>query len=163
MLKASQAPTISERQAIERKVAALGNSLALVDVDRVAGAVSRLLVCFPSAATDEESAGMRAKGFLVALDDVPPWAVERACRAWLRGEVDGGTPKFAPSPPELRKVALQQMAPVFREKRSWERVLAAEIEPEYSAEEREAQKQRVERLGRILAGAETYDPKAGRS
>lgn len=159
MLRASQAPTTTERQAIEKRVADLGRSLQTLDVDRVAGAVSRLLACFPTAAKDQETAALMADGFLTALDDVPAWAVERACRAWLRGEVDGGAPRFAPTPPELRKVALQQMAPVFREKRSWERVLQAEIEPEYSPEEREAQKRRMERLGRILAGDETYQPK----
>jgi hypothetical protein len=162
VLKASQAPTTAERAAIQQRVDVLGQALGHVVVDRMAIAVVGLLDCFPAAALDDAAAARRAKGFTAALDDIPAWAVEAACRAWLRGEVDGGASRFAPTPPELRKACLQQMAPVIRQRRMLERVLQAEIEPEYSPEERAAQLGRLKRLNRIIAGEETYTPK-GRS
>lgn len=75
-------------------------------------AVARLLVAFP--ATDggggtatEMRSEARGEAFVMALDDLPAWAVAAACRDWLRGDGGKGGENyaFAPSPPQLRRLA----------------------------------------------------------
>lgn len=151
VLGGSQALTTAERTDIQRRVDDLGSSLELRDVDRVMGAVTGCLAAFPTQGMSEDMAGARAKAYRLALEDIPPWAAAAACRAWLRGEVDGGAARFAPTPPELRKVCLQQMAPVLRQKRHLQRLLDAEPIPTYTPEERAKQKDRMQRLSAILA------------
>lgn len=154
---------MAERQAIERHVANVNAALAMTSSDRMAVAITELEVCFPAGARTEQESKARANGFRKALSDIPAWAIEAACTAWLRGEVDGGASRYAPNPPELRKVCLQKMAPMMREKRMLERVLAAEVERELTDEEKSRHGERMAKLKRILAGTETYEPKAGRS
>jgi hypothetical protein len=59
-----------------------------------------LLASFPTASLSEQDAKLRVTGYMIALDDVPTWAIERAARKWLKGEM--GDRAFAPSPAQLR-------------------------------------------------------------
>lgn len=160
MFTASQAPTTADRREIAARIEVLAASLDQRAIDRTASAVAELLIVFDIKDRDPAAAKARAKGFMTALDDLPSWAVEGACRAWLRGEVDGGASRYAPAPPELRKAAIQQMTPVLRQRRMLQRVLDAEVLPEYTAEERAAQQDRMARLSAMLATKKDEPSKA---
>jgi hypothetical protein len=55
------------------------------------------------------------EAYCEALTDVPAWAVAEARVRILRGEVDGVSNKFAPTPPELVRIAKL----VMRRHQSW--------------------------------------------
>jgi hypothetical protein len=71
-----------------------------------------------STTPNEASAEARGEAFMMALDDVPTWAVAAALRRWYRG--DGGKdargqPRdchWCPAPADLRAIALVELWPV---------------------------------------------------
>lgn len=75
------------------------------DQARIMAHIAKLLLVFPGqGSASREAQAARAEAFGIALDDVPAWCVEEACRRWLRAEC-GNDGHWAPTPPELRKVA----------------------------------------------------------
>ena len=48
--------------------------------------LAKMMLVLPTASQNEASAEARAEAYLVALDDVPVWAVRSAIRLWHRGE-----------------------------------------------------------------------------
>lgn len=76
------------------------------------GLIGSLLMAYPVAAGSEESGKARAMAYLVALDDVPPWAVSEAIRKWHRRECgEKQNYSFAPAPAELRLVCMTILDP----------------------------------------------------
>lgn len=62
-----------------------------------------MLKAFPSSQSNITADSPRV--YLFAVEDMPLEAVKRACRALVRGEVDGRNHSFAPSAPELAQIA----------------------------------------------------------
>jgi hypothetical protein len=59
--------------------------------------------------TSEEAAEARGDFYEIAVDDMPPWAIHKAMRRWIRREVGGlglseTNPTFAPGPAALRQI-----------------------------------------------------------
>lgn len=107
-------------------------------------AVAQVLVAFP--VTDAGVAGAaRAEAFAMALDDLPAWAVAAACRQWLRGEGGAGGENyaFAPSPPQLRRLAERQARCALGRAITLERLADAIAEPEFSDEHRREMQRRI--------------------
>lgn len=77
------------------------------------GLLANMLMAYPMAGGSEESGRARARAYLVALDDVPPWTVAEAIKRWHRGEGGGrdANYRFAPAPAELRFSAMQILQP----------------------------------------------------
>lgn len=71
--------------------------------------VAKLLLGYPIANANEATGQARGEVYLMALDDVPPWAVQQAVRAWVRGG-GAGNHDFAPSPTRLRELSLEVVA-----------------------------------------------------
>lgn len=127
--------TAPERVECERHAAALA---AFTDAgpSRVIGAaVASMLACFPAQAASDDAMKARAVGYLTALADLPAWAVERGAAYWMRREHGEGRENyaFAPSPPELRRLAVIAAAPLRAELKATRRLLDAEIETEIPA------------------------------
>lgn len=91
-------------------------------------AIITLLGTFPSTGGNDKA---RANGFRIALEDLPAWAIEEAVKRWLRGEDGEGSENyaFAPSPPQLRRLALRARALVELRLRNFHRLLQAEVLP----------------------------------
>lgn len=65
-----------------------------------------MLKAFPSSQSTITADSARV--YLFAVEDFPLEAVKRACRAFVRGDVQGRNHSFAPSAPELAQVAKEQ-------------------------------------------------------
>lgn len=129
--------TTDQRSKAKLLITAIDDHLAGQDRRKIGGAVTELLMAFASAPMSDAGAAARAKGYAVALEGVPSWAVQEACARWLRGDVEDGNLAFAPSPPQLRKIANAVMVPIRAQRVLLERVLSARVEEEFSAEHRE--------------------------
>lgn len=151
VMRGSEAPTEADRREIEARIAALDASLNQRNVDRIVSVVVEMLSAFPSREITEETGKMRVRAFVVALEDVPPWAVIAGRRAWLRGEIDGCNTSFAPTPPQLRSASMKEFFKVAGQRRDLSLLLRAEVIPDRSPEDREAMAERFSALLVALA------------
>ena len=76
--------------------------------------VAKLLAVFPAGNMSDAVIDARSEAYDIALEDVPAWAVEVAAKRWIKGEVailgDKPNLSFPPSPPQLRALALDELA-----------------------------------------------------
>lgn len=137
-----------QRGEVERHVAELDRFAKPGPTERIGSLVMGMLANFPRQNGTEDTGSAKGEGYALALDDLPSWAVRRACGFWLRGEHGAGRENyaFAPSPPELRRLALIAAAPVRGELMRLRRLLAAEVEREVSDAERAANFERLQSL-----------------
>lgn len=147
MIPQSLALTTSQRSFVSSRLDELLASERFVDVDKSAVAVTKLLMVFPAGAMANGNSADRAEAYLTAFGDLPTWAVEEACRRWLRGEaLQGANLAFAPSPPQLRKAALMVMGPATSQRYHLERLLRAEPVKEFSPEHRKTMLEKIKGL-----------------
>ncbi|MFG1247282.1 hypothetical protein [Xanthobacter flavus] len=147
-MRGSEAPTEADRREIEARIAALDASLNQRNVDRIVSVVVEMLSAFPSREITEDTGKMRVRAFVVALEDVPPWAVVAGRRAWLRGEIEGCNTSYAPTQPQLRAAAMKEFFKVAAQRRDLSLLLRAEVIPDRSPEDREAM---ADRFAALLA------------
>lgn len=109
--------------------------------------VAKLLLTFPTANMTEAMAAARKEGYHVALCDLPTWAIDAAGKRWMRGEVTvlGDKPNlsFPPSPPQLRLLALDEIASVRGASIRAKKLLNAKVRKEVTPEERERVLRRI--------------------
>lgn len=109
--------TAEDRAKISAKLAVLrtaseSNDAPENDKSRL-GLVANMLMAYPtSGGGNEESGRARAQAYLVALDDVPPWAIAETIKLWHRGQCGPDhNYRFAPAPAELRNAAMSLLQP----------------------------------------------------
>jgi hypothetical protein len=77
------------------------------------GLVANMLMAYPMAGGSEETGRARSQAYLIALDDVPPWAIADTIKLWHRGQCGPDhNYRFAPAPAELRGAAMNLLQPV---------------------------------------------------
>lgn len=107
----------------------------------IAAEIAILLAAFPSPNAGESSAELRGTAYLYALSGFPRWAVAEAVRMWLTGEnrEEGDRHSFAPSPPQLVRLARLAVQPAEREIARLSRMAEAvvDVEPSRLAKPRE--------------------------
>jgi hypothetical protein len=119
-------------------------------------AVTKMMVALPSMTQNELSAEVRGEAFMVALDDVPAWAVQAAVKRWYRGECGKNTKgepcdcHWCPAPAELRRIALVEMYPLNERLNTIGALLRAEPRREFSEEHRRTMGERLAELSRNL-------------
>ena len=146
----AMAPSSETRTALQRRCAELVQCLASAGPERVEAPVDLLLGVLRLKIDSPAEATARRAAYMLALADLPLFAVEIACTEALRGRV--GDPRFAPLPGELHKAAERAMAPFLRERRDIERVLLAKVrEPLATTQEERAEI--VARIRRSVSGA----------
>lgn len=101
--------------------------------------LTKMMLVLPVTKQNEQSAEARGEAYMVALDDLPIWAVEAAIRRWYRGDVGtnaDGEPRFdchwAPQPADLRELATAESKRVQWLSQMLGAVLAAEPAFEFS-------------------------------
>ncbi|MET4297069.1 hypothetical protein ABIB06_007844 [Bradyrhizobium sp. LB8.2] len=88
--------------------------------------VGNLLLAYPIPNGTSEAGRARAEAYLVALEDVPPWAIAEAIKRWHRGECGQGyNYRWAPAPAELRQLSKERVRPARETIAHLEAVLAA--------------------------------------
>ena len=130
------APTAEQRERISARATRLSSNLAPAGVDVIGALVARLQAAFPSASLDAATAEANAESYLIALEGVPAFALDEACRRILQRKVPGLNAKFMPTAPELRALVDELSLPARWHLKELRRLLDAEVEREVSAEER---------------------------
>ena len=150
-LPASFALTEAQRAAVERHLAALEEFAEAGPADRIGSALKALLTAFPAQHVGDDAMQARAGMFRIALDNMPAWAVERAVTFWIkRQHPEGGENyAFAPSPPQLGRLAQIAAGKVRGEMIRLRRLLAAEVDVGISEEQRA---RNLARLSAIVCG-----------
>lgn len=98
-------PTGPQRAALERRCADLEAMGAPGPEAKIAKSVSGLLAFYATGRTGDASVDVKLRGFMVAVDDLPAWAVAEAIRRWFRGDCGQHNYEFAPAPATLRQIA----------------------------------------------------------
>jgi hypothetical protein len=117
------------------------------------GLIANLLLAFPITNGTSEAGRARAEAYLLALDDVPPWAIAEAIKRWHRGECgDGYNYRWAPAPAELRALSMERLLPAKETIAHLEAVLGAlslerAMDPSPIAPEVKSESGRVVRIG----------------
>lgn len=117
--------TSDEREQVRDMLAACDRSTARATRREIAGIVMQVLANYPSDGASRAIEDARAKNWIDALEDLPVWAIEAARLRWLRGEVDGVNPDFAPKPARFREIVIACMAPIYERKSVLRKLLVA--------------------------------------
>lgn len=114
-LPADLMPTAAQRAAIANHVSSLNSLLRQTPLNgdeydaAMLAVLTKMLWVLPAAKTTELAAEARGEAYMMALDDVPVWAVEEAIRKWYRGQHGAGDDyHWAPDPARLRELAMSE-------------------------------------------------------
>jgi hypothetical protein len=147
---------LDERAGLEHELADVDAWLAPIAPEEVGPCVLPLLATMPSEDAGALAAA-RAAAYLAALEGMPRRAVGEACRRVLRGEAgDKVSPVFAPTPPQLARLAQAIAAPLHFDRHQIAVLLAAgEEAPRPPRAEREATVDQL--LGFVERGRRTQE------
>ena len=109
--------SIPQRREVSAMVADCERSLAPAARREIGSAVMRLLADYPADGASAAIEDARSANWIEALEGLPAWAIDEARRRWVRGQVPGVNPDFAPKPARIRQIATAAMSPVY-ERRS---------------------------------------------
>lgn len=112
--------------------------------------ITKMLLAKPARRGSEQAGEAVGEAYMVALDDLPPWAVAAAVRRWHRGECGRERDyRWSPDSATLRDLASQEVAKVKGQIIAIRRLLAAEPRVEYSKEHRAGM---LDRLSKLMHG-----------
>lgn len=141
-IPAAMAPTVDQRELLKALLSQANERLKPGPIGESAAQVSDLIMAFPMGLPrdpDERKMVIQSKSraFLTATEDLPAWAVERACRSWLKAEGGEGTENYAfpPSPPQVVRLAKHHMSELLMLRYHVTRVLRAEVQRERHSSE----------------------------
>jgi len=149
-----------QRSEVRLYIAEIEKRLAERDGQRVAEAISIVLLSTSSRHLDPTTSAGITQGFIIALEDAPPWAIEVAAGRWLKGDLagtalEGANLAFPPTAPQFRQLVNHAMHPLRCQRWQLTRLLSAAVEEEFSDEHRQKMQKRFESLSKELAGAFT--------
>lgn len=122
--------------AVQKMCSRLAGHLAPASAEEIGTAFAMLRVQFPARDVEEGQARAAAKGFLVAMEGVPAFALDEAVRRVLRGKA--GLPAgYMPTAPQLRQLVDDLSRPARWHARRLRFLMEAEVERDVSPEERE--------------------------
>ena len=90
--------------------------------------LTKMFMAKPSAGMSDLGAASRGESYMVALDDLPAWAIAEAIKLWYRGDVQGFTVddfKWTPDSAVLRKIAKGLIEPYRENIKTVQRLLEA--------------------------------------
>lgn len=128
-----------ERTSLRGRLSDLAVAMRPAETVKIRTLVGALLAGYPSGRAHREDADAVLNMFVQALRDLPEWSISAACSAWNRGEARGRNTSFAPSPSDLRAVALEQTEEFDRERHKIKAILDAEVVPEPESDEKRAE------------------------
>jgi hypothetical protein len=102
--------------------------------------LAKMMMALPSVRQDELATEASGEAFLMAVEDLPVWAVKAGLRRWYRGDVgcdQGGNPyntHWRPAPADLRAISMVELWRVRSRIEELKNLATAEERIEYSAE-----------------------------
>lgn len=127
-IPADKALTPQQRSHVEARLSSLTLRLSAASEREVATAVAVVRSCLRSRQADEASGEAEAAGFVMALSDLPAFALHEAARLIVQGEA-GLNRAFAPTPAEMRSVAVAAMSKAKYHAWQLAKLLSAEVIP----------------------------------
>lgn len=155
----------ASRQALTARYDDLHRALSPAARDRyaVALAVTELLTAFQRRPTGAEAKATVSK-YVEVLSDRPAWAVQRACWAIARGEVEGISLDIPPAAPRLRDAVNKILEPFFVEAAQIREVLHAQVRRVPNEAERKLMQARFEQLlGELRAKSAVEDDRRAKA
>lgn len=134
-LPAEAAPTPDQRAFMERRKWEIDDALAPATADSLLAELTAMFRVMAMRGGDEQELEAVIRVYLADVQDLPHFAVARACQAFRRGDVGGG--KFAPTPGELRAQAKTYINPWTDERARLMRILGAKVLPPVAPESEE--------------------------
>lgn len=127
-----QLPTTEQRRGIVERQSSINRTLqaaSMSDADktRIARAVAQALAGWVNAKSSNPEASVA--GYVLHLQDLPAFAVEKACERVGRGQVEGLSPDFPPSAARLHQLAKEEIEALTTEAITIARVLRAKLQP----------------------------------
>lgn len=123
-LPSDKMPNEAQRNVIENHYINLTSLLSQTpENDPVCGEavvvlITKMMMVLPGQRTSEEGAEAKGEAYLMALEDLPAWALQAAIRRWYRKESgldDRGRPfdyRWMPDPSTLRGLVIREIWPV---------------------------------------------------
>ncbi len=129
-VEAAAVPSPAERAALQHRLDVLRGALVpaghAAAAARVGAAVSDMLGG-GYASLQNVDRKQHVAGYVAALQDLPAWAVERACSAVRKGQVEGLDPDWPPTHARMHQIAERETATVHAERKQIEAVLALRL------------------------------------
>jgi hypothetical protein len=152
----------TERQTISATIGSLERSLSeLGPTEAVAAQVMKFLLAFPGRELSDMAHEARCEMYVDALEDLPAWAVKEGCRRWLRREDGAGDENysFAPSAPQLRRLAERATYTVRCRIQQLDRLLKARVgEPDHGESRWLAPDEAAALMARVKAAIGPQEP-----
>jgi len=141
-VEARAIPNASERRELEQRIGDLRSALrpaglAMADRERVGAAVARMFAGYPSQRNSDPRATIAT--YVLELESLPAWAVERACEAVRLGKVPEVNPDFPPSSVRLNQIAALELDVAKAEKGKIEALLEVVQSPGHRSEAEQAE------------------------
>lgn len=115
-LPASMLIASDQRAALENHLVALNGLLDMTPeadpefAQQAFTTISKMLATLGGREAGELASEAKGEAYMMAIEDVPAWAVQEAARKWYRGELgDAYDYKWMPDPATLRKLALDRL------------------------------------------------------
>lgn len=118
-------------------------------------AIAGLLAFYATGRTGEGGTDVKIRGYMIAVEDLPAWAVGEAIRRWFRGQCGQQSYDFAPAPAVLRQVASEVALGARGQLVVMRRLLNAKPADEITAEERAATLAKLDAEGILTAKPKT--------
>lgn len=124
--------------------------------DAMLALITKMMKAKPAQRTDEIGVEATGESYMIALEDVPVWAVEAALRKWYRGESVVLNPKqphnftWRPDTASLRKLALIERRHIANQWAQLDNLLNAEVLIEFSAEHEDMMRRAMNGLMRAI-------------
>lgn len=107
-----------------------------------------MLLALPSKGAGEATGEAKADAYMIAIEDMPAWAVTAAIRGWYRGEHGAEhNYTFAPAPAALRKLAMAERWKVAGRAKALGELLEAVPEVEFSDDHRKEMLNKMKNIG----------------
>ena len=154
-IPAGMALTTEKRSHVTALVSDCERMLAPATKREIGAIVMQLLADYPADGASEALEDARSRNWIEALEGLPAWGIEAARRKWLRREVEGANPDFAPKPARFREIVMSCLVPIYERRSRLTMLLKAkpEEEGELSDEKRAALVEMLRRAARDIGSS----------
>lgn len=148
-------PTPEQRQRLVTRQSEVRQALrpiSLSDADRQKAAIAITAMLTAWIHTGKADPKSTVAAYVMHMQDVPLFAIEKACADVARGYVEGVSPDFPPSAARLHQLAIDACEALAREEANIKKILSAKLAYTPSPEERERVKEKFRLLAEALKG-----------